>query len=76
MREAKASTKHTIVREAKASTKHTIVFEDEVWDKLCRISDESGVGKSVIINDLIRSIESCSASTKFKFHSENDSSES
>lgn len=60
----------------KGSTKHTVVFEDEIWDKLCRISDESGVGKSVIINDLIRSVESCSASTKFVFHSDTDSSKS
>ena len=54
---------------AKGTTKHTMIFENEVWDKLCRISEESGVGKSAIINDLIRSVESCSASTKFVFHS-------
>lgn len=58
---------------AKGSTKHTVVFEDEVWDRLCCISEESGVGKSVIINDLIRSVKSCSASTKFVFHSDSES---
>ena len=57
----------------KNSTKHTVVFENEIWDKLCCISEESGIGKSVIINDLIRSVKSCSASTKFVFHSDSES---
>ncbi len=45
--------------------KHTITIEDELWDKLEKFASDNNVTVSRILNELIRSVNSCESVTSF-----------
>lgn len=45
--------------------KHTITIEDELWDKLEKFANDNNVTVSRILNELIRSVNSCESVTSF-----------